>query len=191
MAVYSSRIAAAHSVNLRNELVCPAKKLFYFRVSNVRNLRVGDGLRVRGLANSEGGGFESIGAVDKVVEDSESLNGRNGVRVLDESDYKPNVDNGSGDGGDNAGNGKALGGGGDGGGGDPEEKEFGPLLNFTQVMREIEARGAKLPSDMLEAAKTVGIRKVLLDRYLDLQVCHFQKCACIFLMFLYFCVDVD
>uniref|UniRef100_A0A803QGR4 RNase H type-1 domain-containing protein n=1 Tax=Cannabis sativa TaxID=3483 RepID=A0A803QGR4_CANSA len=38
-----------------------------------------------------------------------------------------------------------------------------------EVMKETEARGVTLPSDMLEAAKSVGIRKVLLLRYLDLQ----------------------
>lgn len=80
-------------------------------------------------------------------------------------------------GGGDGGNGKdnnGKGGGGDGGGdneGDEyEEKEFGPLLKFEEVMKELEARGrgATLPPDMLEAAKTVGIRKVLLLRYLDL-----------------------
>ncbi|PHT37902.1 hypothetical protein CQW23_21475 [Capsicum baccatum] len=60
-------------------------------------------------------------------------------------------------------------GGGDNGGGDEEEEEFGPLLKFEDVMREAEARGAKLPADIIEAAKSVGIRKLLLMRYLDLQ----------------------
>lgn len=36
-------------------------------------------------------------------------------------------------------------------------------------MRETEKFGASLPSDLLEAAKTTGIRKLLLMRYLDLQ----------------------
>ncbi|XP_051132053.1 protein RETICULATA, chloroplastic-like [Andrographis paniculata] len=76
------------------------------------------------------------------------------------------------------GNGKFSGGGGGGGGGgdnwdnssdDYEEKEFGPLLKFDEVIRETESRGASLPADMLEAAKTMGLRKVLLQRYLDLQ----------------------
>ncbi|ERN08080.1 protein RETICULATA, chloroplastic [Amborella trichopoda] len=52
---------------------------------------------------------------------------------------------------------------------DKEEEEFGPILRFDEVMRETEARGVVLPSDMLEAAKTTGIRKILLSRYLDLQ----------------------
>lgn len=72
------------------------------------------------------------------------------------------------------GNGKFSGGGGGGGnddgGDDYEEKEFGPILKFEEVIRETEARGASLPADMLEAAKTVGLRKLLLERYLDLQV---------------------
>ncbi|CAN4116027.1 unnamed protein product [Withania somnifera] len=67
------------------------------------------------------------------------------------------------------GGGRGGGGGGDNGGGDEEEEEFGPLLKFEDVMREAEARGATLPADMIEAAKSVGIRKLLLLRYLDLQ----------------------
>ncbi|CAA7018536.1 unnamed protein product [Microthlaspi erraticum] len=75
-----------------------------------------------------------------------------------------------GNGGINNGGGGGGNGGGEGDGGeDYEEKEFGPLLKFEEVMRETEARGATLPSDMLEAAKTFGIRKLLLLRYLDLQ----------------------
>lgn len=59
--------------------------------------------------------------------------------------------------------------GGTGEGEDKGEEEFGPLMKFEEVMKETEARGASLPPDMLEAAKTIGIRKVLLLRYLDLQ----------------------
>ncbi|KAL5709431.1 hypothetical protein ACHQM5_020120 [Ranunculus cassubicifolius] len=78
-------------------------------------------------------------------------------------------------GGDNGSFGSGGGGNGNGGGGDEgddkheEEDEFGPLLKFEQVMKEIEARGVSLPSDMMEAAKNVGIHKILLMRYLDLQ----------------------
>ncbi|ONK59943.1 uncharacterized protein A4U43_C08F12540 [Asparagus officinalis] len=36
-------------------------------------------------------------------------------------------------------------------------------------MKEAEARGGTLPNDMLEAAKSVGIRRLLFLRYLDLQ----------------------
>ncbi|XP_027069225.1 protein RETICULATA, chloroplastic [Coffea arabica] len=81
-----------------------------------------------------------------------------------------NVDSG---GGGHGGNGKFPGGGGSGGGdngeNDNEEEEFGPLLKFEEVIGETEARGTSLPADMLEAAKSLGIRKVLLLRYLDLQ----------------------
>ncbi|XP_022140542.1 protein RETICULATA-RELATED 1, chloroplastic [Momordica charantia] len=63
------------------------------------------------------------------------------------------------------------GGGGDGNGnGDSEdEREFGPILKFDDVIKEADARGVRLPPDMLEAAKATGIREVFLLRYLDLQ----------------------
>ncbi|PPR89410.1 hypothetical protein GOBAR_AA31270 [Gossypium barbadense] len=48
-------------------------------------------------------------------------------------------------------------------------KEFGPILKFEEVKKEAEARGVKLPSDMMDAAKSYGIRKLFLLRYLDLQ----------------------
>ncbi|KAG4968551.1 hypothetical protein JHK87_034202 [Glycine soja] len=60
------------------------------------------------------------------------------------------------------------GGGGDGGEGGGDE-EFGPLLKFEAVMRESEARGVKLPPDMVEAARITGIREMFLLRYLELQ----------------------
>uniref|UniRef100_A0A0V0IDA0 Putative ovule protein n=1 Tax=Solanum chacoense TaxID=4108 RepID=A0A0V0IDA0_SOLCH len=79
------------------------------------------------------------------------------------------------DGGD-GGNGKGgfpsdnNGGGDDGdGGGDYDEKEFGPIVKFDEVVKEAEKLGAKLPIDMLEAAKTTGIRRLILSRYLDMQ----------------------
>ncbi|KAI3873609.1 hypothetical protein MKW92_037801 [Papaver armeniacum] len=101
------------------------------------------------------------GEILKEIDDS------GGVKV------NPVVDNGNG--GD--GNGKAGGGGGGGNGGggggneenDREEEEFGPIMKFEEVIKELEKRGASLPADMLEAAKTVGIREVLLLRYLDMQ----------------------
>lgn len=46
-------------------------------------------------------------------------------------------------------------------------------MRFDEVIRETEARGIELPSDMLEAAKKEGIRKLLLFRYFDLQVIDF------------------
>ncbi|KAL1549195.1 protein RETICULATA, chloroplastic-like [Salvia divinorum] len=79
------------------------------------------------------------------------------------------IDGSGGNGKFSGGGGGAGGGGGDDGGDDYEEKEFGPILKFEEVIRETEARGASLPADMLEAAKTLGLRKLLLQRYLDLQ----------------------
>lgn len=78
-----------------------------------------------------------------------------------------------GGGGEGGGDSFGNGGGGGGGGGDgdeEEEREFGPILKFEEVMKETEARGVDLPWDMMEAAKTTGIRQLLLERYLDLQV---------------------
>lgn len=84
---------------------------------------------------------------------------------------EPKIDGtGGDDGGDFSGGGG--GGGGEGGGNeeDAEGEEFGPLLRFDEVMKETEARGVELPLDMLEAAKTTGLRKEFLLRYLALQV---------------------
>ncbi|BBM98337.1 hypothetical protein MPTK1_1g12710 [Marchantia polymorpha subsp. ruderalis] len=85
-------------------------------------------------------------------------------------------DRGSGSGNENgnagSGGGGGGGGGGDDGGGegsDNDDEEFGPLLNSEQVQQELKARGITLPPDMLEAAKTVGIRKLFLDRFLEMQ----------------------
>ncbi|XP_065868661.1 protein RETICULATA-RELATED 1, chloroplastic [Euphorbia lathyris] len=76
---------------------------------------------------------------------------------------------GGGDGGD-SGVGGGRGGGGGGDEGDSgEEKEFGPLMKFDEVMKEAEMRGVQLPEDMVEAAKTTGIREMFVHRYLDLQ----------------------
>lgn len=86
---------------------------------------------------------------------------------------EPRIDDGSGG---DGGKGRVPSGGGGGGGGDEEEEgdfdenEFGPILKFEEVMREAEKRGATLPSDMLEAAETTGIRSLILSRYLGLQV---------------------
>lgn len=98
------------------------------------------------------------------------------------SDLEPELDDGDGgdengnnDGGGNGGNGGGGGGGGEGDDGEDEadkaeEKEFGPILKFEEIMKETERRGITLPEDMLEAAKSVGLRKLFLLRYLDLQV---------------------
>ena len=129
---------------------------------------------------------QSSVAETSVTKDVIDTSVRNDIRVLE---TVPALKIDSEDGGEvvldgNGGNGKfpngrrGGGGGGDGGNGgdkkddgdDHEEKEFGPMLNFEEVMGETQARGASLPSDMLTAAKSVGIRKILLLRYIDLQV---------------------
>lgn len=95
-------------------------------------------------------------------------------KITEESaDCEPRIHGSGGDGGagdSSGGGGDGGGGGGDGEGNDGEEIEFGPILKFEEVMKEIEAKGVSLPDDMMEAAKTVGIRKMFLLRYLDLQV---------------------
>lgn len=100
---------------------------------------------------------------------------------VNELNYCPDVDNGNGGNGYSSGSsgdgdfpprgggGRRGGGNGDREDGSDEDDEFGPLLKFEDVIRETEARGASLPADMLEAAKTVGLREVLLSRYLELQ----------------------
>ncbi|CAK7324695.1 unnamed protein product [Dovyalis caffra] len=78
--------------------------------------------------------------------------------------------------GDGNGSGDSFGGGGGGGrdGGDSEEdKEFGPILKFEDVMKEKETRGVELPADMLEAAKSAGIIQLFLLRSPDLQFLYF------------------
>ncbi|KAG5037680.1 hypothetical protein AAZX31_07G130300 [Glycine max] len=120
---------------------------------------------VTSIGLSEGGGDNVLsnddGTWDSEPDSKNERNDDNGV-VLDGSGGNGNF--GSGGAGDGSG-----GGGGDDDGNDNEEEEFGPILKYDEVMRETEARGATLPLDMIEAAKSVGIRKVLLLRYLDLQ----------------------
>lgn len=66
--------------------------------------------------------------------------------------------------------------GGDSGGADDHNEaddEFGPILSFEQVVQEVEKQGvslSSLPADMIEAAKSIGLQKLLLLRYLDMQV---------------------
>ncbi|CAL0324186.1 unnamed protein product [Lupinus luteus] len=81
---------------------------------------------------------------------------------------QPKFHDGDGGGGAGGDGGHGGGGGGDEGGNEGDE-EFGPLLNFEAVMKEAEAKGVKLPSDMVEAAKHIGIREMFLLRYLELE----------------------
>lgn len=115
---------------------------------------------------SNEGGDAAVGKETRILESEGGVktdNDGNDGEVLDGSGGNGKYPNGRGGGG---------GGGGDGDGEDgegEEEEEFGPIMKFEEVMEEMEAQGASLPLDMLEAAKSVGIRKVLLLRYLDLQ----------------------
>lgn len=132
----------------------------------------------------EGGDSDSSCVGDKGVEVLESRyearanGGGNTGDVLGGSDGNGSFTNGRGGGGGGGG-----GGDGDQNGDDKEENEFGPILKFEEVIKETEARGASLPLDMLEAAKSVGIRKVLLLRYLDLQVQLILLSLCLILLF--------
>lgn len=136
-------------------------------------------LVVVNMSHSQAESQPGLTTTVQVKEGGDNIAGKENVRILG-TDQSLKVDNGNGGdsfGGDDNSNGgfnNGGGGGGDENGGDGdgedyEEKEFGPIMKFEEVVRETEARGATLPSDMLEAAKTLGIRKVLLLRYLDLQ----------------------
>lgn len=114
---------------------------------------------------SNEGGDAAVGKETRILESEGGVkpdNDGNDREVLDGSGGNGKYPNGRGGGGGGNGDGE------DGEG--EEEEEFGPIMKFEEVMKETEARGASLPLDMLEAAKSVGIRKVLLLRYLDLQV---------------------
>ncbi|CAH1437878.1 unnamed protein product [Lactuca virosa] len=97
------------------------------------------------------------------------------VTVTEVFDSKPDRESGGGDDGNgnsppgNGGNGGGDNGGGGGNEDDHEEKEFGPLMKFDEVMKVAETQGVNLPPDMLEAAKATGLRKLILTRYMDLQ----------------------
>lgn len=80
--------------------------------------------------------------------------------------------NGNG-GGSGDGDGKGKGDDDDDGKAENGDDEFGPLLSFEEVMQETEAHGVTLPADMLEAAKNGGIQKILLLRYIEMQVPSF------------------
>ncbi|CAL2268199.1 unnamed protein product [Prunus armeniaca] len=127
---------------------------------------------VMSMSQPQAESHSELGAVTVSNEGADVILGKE-TRIL-ENEHRSKTENGvlDGSGGDGKytnGRGGGGGGGGDDDGDDKEEEEFGPLMKFEEVMKETEARGASLPSDMIEAAKSVGIRKVLLLRYLDLQ----------------------
>lgn len=122
-------------------------------------------LRIVAIANSAPWRSDKDAFILKVSTSDEN-------RVLDEdsNSTSPTPDyGGSGDGNEGIPPEHGGGGGGGGEGDDADEQEFGPIMKFEDVLREIEKVGATLPEDILEAAKTTGIRKLLLMRYLELQ----------------------
>ncbi|KAG8376956.1 hypothetical protein BUALT_Bualt09G0118000 [Buddleja alternifolia] len=190
MAGCSSSIRIAYFKNLQNEVVlsryCRSRHLVVnkFQSSCVIGARTTDGkilyekkrqrLVIVNEMNPEADPQSGV-AVTTVTEASDVDFVQKDVKVMERNYVSVPGDGGVCNDG-SGGNGKFSGGGGGGGGGggddsgeDYEEKEFGPLLKFEEVIRETEARGATLPADMLEAAKTIGLRKVFLLRYLDLQ----------------------
>ncbi|KAA3464900.1 protein RETICULATA, chloroplastic-like [Gossypium australe] len=178
-----SGFGSSHLVNVKNDVVL--RNLWSQDLSFIKNggkrfvfsMKKRQRVVILSLAHrpeAEAEAEAQAGAATSIVTkgSSESSIRKEEVRIFGEA--KIDAGNGGGSFYGNGGNGG--GGGGDGGGdggdgekGDPEEEEFGPLMKFEDVMKETNARGATLPSDMMEAAKTVGIRKLLLLRYLDLQ----------------------
>ncbi|XP_059431286.1 protein RETICULATA-RELATED 1, chloroplastic [Corylus avellana] len=114
--------------------------------------------------NSHGRGLRCAGQESAAKAITGSEEGQNGGLREEVRDFI-----GGGGGGESGGDSFGNGGGSGGGGDEEEEREFGPILKFEEVMKETEARGVELPLDMMEAAKTTGIRQLLLERYLDLQ----------------------
>ena len=172
-------------MNLQQEAVLRPTKSQNFTIVNVQvvNLRTSrrsfcmrkkQRLEVVSLLNPEESSQSGVVMTTVLKENEASPVGKD-VSDLD-TNYVPKLDSESGGGGDLVdGNVSNVNFGGGGGGGDNEgdnmeEDEFGPLLKFEEVIKETEAVGATLPSDMLEAAKNMGIRKLILLRYLDLQV---------------------
>ncbi|XP_073297950.1 protein RETICULATA, chloroplastic-like [Primulina huaijiensis] len=192
MAGCSSSAGIAHLKNLQHEiLLCRGFAASSYMFKMFQNFSV-NGFKTNGIllcgnerlrpviANASNPGAEPRSVVvvtttteardgDYVGKD-DRIEGKNYVSKPDSK-----LDGGGGnfiDGSGGNGNGKFSGGGGGGGDnneGDNEDEEFGPILKFEEVILEAEAQGISLPADMLEAAKTVGLRKVFLLRYLDLQ----------------------
>ncbi|XP_022145582.1 protein RETICULATA, chloroplastic-like isoform X2 [Momordica charantia] len=118
---------------------------------------------------------EAPAAAVTILKEGDDSIGDKDLRILEiskvDNDIQGDVIDGNGGNGTyNHGGGGGGGSGGDDNSGDKEdEEEFGPIMKFEEVMKEMESRGVTLPSDMLEAAKSVGIRKLLLLRYLEMQ----------------------
>lgn len=191
MAGCSSSVGIAHFKNLNDGVFhfkcfsCKSFPAARFRCHSIKGARTNTRLLCKSkrprlvVVNVMNPGTEpqSSPAATTTIETGDIDHVEKDAKVVDKN-YNSITDckNGGGDGGGfidgSDGNGKFPGGGGssgDDGADEYEEKEFGPLLKFEEVIRETEARGATLPADMLEAAKTEGLRKLLLLRYLDLQ----------------------
>ncbi|XP_062095464.1 protein RETICULATA, chloroplastic [Humulus lupulus] len=192
MAGCSSSFGLTHAVNFRNDVVSwkvwnqnPIKEVGFTMFSKNNGighiyLKRKENTAIMNMVESQGESQSPVAAITIPKEGGESTVGKTGVLETGkvggaggygEVAFEGNGGNGNftnGRGGEGGG-GSGGGGGGGGDGDNHEEEEFGPIMKFEEVMKETEARGAILPSDMLEAAKSVGIRKVLLHRYLDLQ----------------------
>ncbi|KDP34355.1 hypothetical protein JCGZ_11238 [Jatropha curcas] len=176
MSVSSSTFNLSPSFKLSNEATAPIKQcIVAVKSPNTINV-VFSSSRLPSFINVHSHSVCKLQCVDShssasAISDSsgrgQDVNIAKEERVLD-----LRIDGGSGDG-SNGGSGGGSGGGGGGGGGNEgngeEEKEFGPILRFEEVMKLAETRGVKLPADMVEAAKTTGIREMFILRYLELQ----------------------
>lgn len=190
MAGRTSRVRVSNFVGLRKEVLSRSiigQNLINFDIQPLNSVRSRgvscfrqkkSQLRLVNLLNSESESQPGVVVSPVSKENHKDIGflGTNHVAKADDGsgvgvDVSEGLIDGNGGNGKFPGSGRGGGGGngGSGGDGDYEEEEFGPLMKFEDVMKETEARGATLPSDMLEAAKSVGIRKVLLLRYLDLQ----------------------
>ncbi|KAH7844140.1 hypothetical protein Vadar_024772 [Vaccinium darrowii] len=161
-------------------MIANIQKTLTYSLGSRNNLTYNNSKRKQSLVvfntlKSSGGEPQSGVVVTIVRKEGDGGDAGKDLGVLEMGNYAPGTDGGDVIGGNN-GNGKYLGGGGGGGGdsegGDEEEEEddeFGPIMKFEEVMKETEARGASLPADMLEAAKSGGLRELLLLRYLELQ----------------------
>lgn len=146
---------------------------FYHESSSLNAARSGSfeimGLRIQSNTNPSPLGLSS--SIPKSLFVSPFIApGRSIFYQMREWSFFSSVDHCNGAGGDDGRRASGGGGGEEGDADDSEEKEFGPIMKFDEVIRETEAWGASLPPDMLEAAKLTGIRRVLLLRYFELEV---------------------
>ncbi|KAG6513765.1 hypothetical protein ZIOFF_024102 [Zingiber officinale] len=147
-------------------------RAFYHESSSLNAARSGSfeikGMRIQSNTNPSPLGLSS--SIPKSLFVSPFMApGRSLFHQMREWSFFSALDHGNGAGGDDGRRTSGGGGGEEGDADDSEEKEFGPIMKFDEVIRETEARGVSLPPDMLEAAKLTGIRRVLLFRYFELE----------------------